>query len=225
MDRRELLLGSLAALPASRTLAAEAAQPLPRRDAVEVAFVVGPGANVIDVAGPWEVFQDVRCRENGTERTPFRLSIVGESREPVAFSGGLGVRPNFAFADAPAPNVIVVPAQTPSASGLAWIRANSPGADMTMSICTGAFVLGACGLLNGLSATTHHEYWDRFARAFPSVRLERGGRFVDNGRVATAAGLTSGIDLALHVVARYFGAATAQATTRYLEHVQTTFKA
>lgn len=87
-----------------------------------------------------------------------------------------------------------------------------------MSVCTGAFQLARVGLLDGLPATTHHDFWDAFEKEFPKVRLQRGPRFVDNGRVATAGGLTSGIDLALHVVGRYFGEETAARTAAYMEH-------
>jgi len=87
-----------------------------------------------------------------------------------------------------------------------------------MSVCTGAFQLAHVGLLDGLPATTHHDFWDEFAKEFPKVDLKRGLRFVDNGRVATAGGLTPGIDMALHIVGRYFGADAATATARYMEH-------
>ena len=87
-----------------------------------------------------------------------------------------------------------------------------------MSVCTGAFKLAQVGLLAGLPATTHHDFWDRFAREFPDVELRRGLRFVDNGRIATAGGLTSGIDMALHVVARYYGTEVAATTARYMEY-------
>ena len=87
-----------------------------------------------------------------------------------------------------------------------------------MSVCTGAFQLGRAGLLKGLKATTHHQFWDEFQSEFPDVALQRGLRFVDNGRIATAGGLTSGIDMALHVVARYFGDEVAAATAGYMEH-------
>lgn len=70
----------------------------------------------------------------------------------------------------------------------------------------------------GLPATTHHDFWDRFAREFPDIDLKRGVRFVDNGRIATAGGLTSGLDMALHIVARYFGDEVAATTARYMEH-------
>ena len=87
-----------------------------------------------------------------------------------------------------------------------------------MSVCTGAFKLARAGLLKGIPVTTHHDYWDDFARQYPDIELRRGMRYVDSGRVASAGGLTSGIDLALHIVERYFGKVAAEATAVYMEH-------
>jgi transcriptional regulator GlxA family with amidase domain len=87
-----------------------------------------------------------------------------------------------------------------------------------MSVCTGAFQLARAGLLAGIAATTHHDFWDKFAKEFPDIELKRGVRFVDSGRIATAGGLTSGIDMALHVVERYYGVDVAETTARYMEH-------
>jgi transcriptional regulator GlxA family with amidase domain len=86
-------------------------------------------------------------------------------------------------------------------------------------VCTGAFVLGHAGLLAGKRATTHHDFHDRFAAQFPDVKLERGVRFVEGApNLATAGGLTSGIDLALRVVERYFGRDVAERTANYMEY-------
>jgi transcriptional regulator GlxA family with amidase domain len=85
-------------------------------------------------------------------------------------------------------------------------------------VCTGAFVLAATGLLDGRKATTHHEFLDSFAEKFPNVQLERGRRFVDNGKFITAGGLTSGIDAALHVVTRYYGSEFATQVAEYMEY-------
>jgi transcriptional regulator GlxA family with amidase domain len=102
---------------------------------------------------------------------------------------------------------------------LAWLKKTSATADLVMSVCTGAFVLGEAGLLAGKRATTHHDFHDRFAERFPDVKLERRLRFVESApNLATAGGLTSGIDLALHVVERYFGRETAQRTAAYMEY-------
>lgn len=92
-------------------------------------------------------------------------------------------------------------------------------------MCTRAFALATAGLLKGRPATTHHLFLDRFAREFPDVRVQRGLRFVESGRIATAGGLTSGIDLALHVVERYFGRDVAQATASYMEYQSAAWKA
>ena len=87
-----------------------------------------------------------------------------------------------------------------------------------MSVCTGAFVLAKTGLLNGKSATTYHGAFERFAMQFPDVQLKRGARFVENGNLATAGGLSSGIDLALRVVERYYGREVARKTAYNMEY-------
>jgi transcriptional regulator GlxA family with amidase domain len=219
MKRREFLETSLAAATAAAAPAIrKQIAPLPRRERVRVAFLLGPDTNVIDTAGPWEVFQDVMVMNGGEHTNPFELVTVAPSREPLSMTAGLMVIPRHTLADIPQPHVIVVPAQKADDAARTWLRNAAAGADLVMSVCTGAFQLARAGLLEGLGATTHHAYLDDFAREFPGIRLERGARFVDNGKVATAAGLTSGIDLALHVTARYFGVETARATARYLEH-------
>lgn len=193
-------------------------EPLPERRTVKVAFFVGEGTNVIDTAGPWEVFQDAAVDGLIGHRNPFELYTVGPSEQILTFTGGLKVKPHYSIENAPQPNVIVVPAQSATDTTRAWLRTAAAKTDVTMSVCTGAFQLARVGLLDGAAATTHHDFWDAFAKEFPKIELRRGLRFVDNGRVATAGGLTSGIDMALHIVARYFGDDTAAATARYMEY-------
>jgi transcriptional regulator GlxA family with amidase domain len=193
----------------------------PANRAIPVAIVVTEGANVIDFAGPWEVFQDTA--RPGSEQPAFRLFTVSETRHPVRLTGGLTVVPDFAFDDAPAPAVVVVGAQGRSEPLLQWLRRISGAADtdVLMSVCTGAFKLADAGLLEGKHATTHHDFFDEFARRYPAVTLERGHRFVQSGpHLFTAGGLTSGIDLALHIVALYYGDATARQVAQYMEYRQ-----
>ena len=220
MKRRNFVLTSIAASlgALSHVHGAPSVQPLPRRDRIRVAFMLGTNTNVIDTAGPWEVFQDVMVMKGSTHTNPFELATIGPSREPLTMTAGLKVTPRFTFADAPPANVVVVPAQGADDAARRWLKEYAADADLVMSVCTGAFQLARTGLLDGLAATTHHDFWDDFAREFPAVKLQRGPRFVDNGRIATAGGLTSGIDLALHVVERYFDRETALATARYMEH-------
>jgi len=227
MDRRVFV--GMAALPALAALdltqprsgAKRALRP-PVTGPIDVAFLISDGATVIDFTGPWEVFQDVMLPERGrshADQMPFRLFTVAASRDPVRVTGGLQIVPDYAVADAPSPRVVVVPAMRPVPAVLDWLKKTGATADLVMSVCTGAFVLGRAGLLAGKHATTHHDFHDRFAERFPDVTLERHARFVESApNLATAGGLTSGIDLALHVVERYFGRDAARRTAAYMEY-------
>ena len=188
-----------------------------RADEISVAFLVGDSVNVIDTAGPWEVFQDVML-EGGGHTHGFSMFTVGPSTSPLRATGGLKLVPEYDYAGAPPAKVLVVPAHRASGATLDFLRSRRQSADLIMSVCTGAFVLGRAGLLDGLTATTHHDFWDDFERSFPKVRLQRGPRFVEHDRVATAGGLTSGIDLALRGVERYYGRNAAGATATYMEY-------
>jgi transcriptional regulator GlxA family with amidase domain len=190
--------------------------PMPQSGIIRVAFLIGPHVNVIDVAGPWETFQDAGAGTGGS--SPFRLFTVAPSKKTVHATAGLKLVPHHTYRNAPQPNVIVVPAHHWTSATLRFLRLRSPKTDLVMSVCTGAFILAEAGLLANRTATTHHDFFDEFESSFPSVRLVRGERFVEHDRVATAAGLTSGIDLALRVVERYLGRKTAAGTARYMEH-------
>jgi putative intracellular protease/amidase/YHS domain-containing protein len=189
----------------------------PDKGQISVAFLISNGAVVIDFCGPWEVFQDAMIP--GREEMPFRLYTVAETKKPIRTSGGMQIVPDYTIQNAPPPKVIVIPAQSePSPAVLEWIRKSSKTTDVTMSVCTGAFVLAKTGLLNGKSATTYHGAFGRFAMQFPNVQLKRGARFVENGNLATAGGLSSGIDLALHVVERYYGRDVARKAAYNMEY-------
>jgi putative intracellular protease/amidase/YHS domain-containing protein len=189
----------------------------PDKGQIPVAFLISDGAVVIDFCGPWEVFQDVMIP--GRPEMPFHLYTVAEAKKPIRTSGGMQIIPDYTIQNAPPPKVIVIPAQSePSPAVLEWIRNSSKTTDVTMSVCTGAFVLAKTGLLNGKSATTYHGAFERFAMTFPAVHLKRGARFVENGNLATAGGLSSGIDLALRVVERYYGREVARKTAYNMEY-------
>ena len=189
----------------------------PRDGLIPVAFLLSEGAVVIDFAGPWEVFSNVRVP--GPKPHPFELYTVAETTAAIHTSGGMTIVPNYSIATAPAPRIIVIPAQSePSKAVITWLRNSTRSTDVTMSVCTGAFVLAKAGLLSGKTATTHHSAYAELAMAFPDVTVKRGARFVDAGNIASSGGLSSGIDLALHVVERYFGRAVAQSTVDNLEY-------
>ena len=201
------------------TAVAEANKLTPPADgSIPVAFAISRGATMIDFAGPWEVFQDVMLKGPNGHRIAFNLYTVSEKTEAIEASAGMKIVPDYTFDTAPPPKVIVIPAQAGSPALHAWLRKVVDSTDVTMSVCTGAFQLGKAGLLAGKEATTHHEFFEQFAKAFPDVKLKRGLRFVENEKISTAGGLTSGIDLALRVVERYFGRETAEQTAAYMEY-------
>jgi len=230
MNRRDLFrrttaAAAIAAIPAAASAGSPTASvanpgtPLqpPAAGPIRVAFLLSDDAVVIDFAGPWEVFDNVAIP--GTQDNAFQLYTVAATTAPIKASGGMTIVPTYTYTTAPAPQVIVIPAQgEPMAAALDWIRQASGAADLTMSVCNGAFVLAKTGLLSGRTATAYHGSYKQFAMQFPDIQLVRGVRFVESGKVATAGGLSSGIDLALHVVERYFGRAVATHTAYILEY-------
>jgi len=210
----------------SSTLQTGSLKP-PPTGKINVAFLVSESADVMDIAGPWEVFHDAMLTTKGKPWheadgddmvMPFNVYTVSDSLKPVE-ANGLTIAPNYSFDNAPKPQIIVIPAQAGrSAAQKAWLLANSAAADETMSVCTGASILAEYGLLDGQTATTHHAYLQSMQKQYPAVHFVSGTRYVENGKIATAGGLTSGIDLAIHIVARYYGNEVAQVSADFLEH-------
>jgi transcriptional regulator GlxA family with amidase domain len=190
--------------------------------AIPVAIVLTEDAVVIDFGGPYEAFRVAKVADaSGKEVRPFKLYTVGDAKKPVRLSGGMTAIPDYTFDDAPTPRVVVVGAQKGSRKMSKWLEkvAADKSTDVLMSVCTGAYQLADIGLLDGKPATTHHSYFDDFAQRFPKVQLQRGPRFVrSDAHILTSGGLTSGIDLALHVVELYYGPAISKKTAEYLEY-------
>lgn len=171
-----------------------------------VGIVLFPQVEVLDFAGPYEVFA---CSTNAKGKAQFRVHTLAAVRE-VECSGGLRVRPDYLFDKAPGLDIIVVPGgpgarqhrrQKP-VLGFLRERVETP-ADIA-SVCTGSFLLAAAGLLDGLEATTHSARLDSFAKVFPKVKVKED-KIVDQGRIITAGGVSSGIDLALYLLEKYYG--------------------
>jgi putative intracellular protease/amidase/YHS domain-containing protein len=189
---------------------------LPSSGIIPVAFPISDGAVVIDFSGPWEVFQDATAMD---AKGGFQLYTVAEKSDPIRSSGGMMIVPNYTFENAPPPKVIVIAAQSGVTEAmLRWIRESTKNADVTMSVCTGAFVLAKTGLLSGKAATTHHNAYTDLAMQYPDIHVKRGYRFVEEGKLATSGGLTSGMDLAFRVVERYYGREKAENTALDMEY-------
>lgn len=197
-----------------------------------VAFVLSERFNMIDFAGPWEVFGDAGIVPRGKrweerERL-FTRYTVSDSTQPIKSGGSDGpiLIPAYTFANAPKPDIVVVGAQSSNSPALlAWLRKLNTEGSTIMAVCVGAAKLARAGLLDNLSATTHHEYLEEFREDFPKTRWQSNRRYVRSTEtVYTAGGLTSGIDLALHLVAKYYGDSAAKGTADYMEYYSDKWK-
>ena len=187
------------------TLVEQGAATAAADDRKKVALLVFTGVQIIDFTGPYEIFGVAG----------FDVYTVGETKDPITTAMGMTVVPRYSFADAPQPDVLVVPGggilgAMKNEATKQWIVKTSGKAPYTMSVCNGAFLLANAGLLDGLTATTTSSRIDQLRSQYPKIHVVDDRRFVDNGRIITAAGLSSGIDGALHVVARIKGEGEAQ---------------
>jgi putative intracellular protease/amidase len=173
----------------------------------KVAILIFDGVQIIDYTGPYEIFG----------AADFDVYTVARTKNPVTTTMGMTVVPKFSFGDAPPPDVLVIPGggvrgvETDSVT-LDWIRNTSGHTSTTMSVCNGAFILARAGLLDGLSATTTNGNLAALREQFPRVTVVDDKRYVDNGKIITTAGLSAGIDGALHVVSRIQGIGAAEQT-------------
>ena len=186
-----------------------------------VAILIFPEVEVLDFAGPFEVFA-VTDELRGYDT--FNTVTVAGAPGSVRARNGLKVVPDFTLENCPAPHVLVVPggagtrALMRQPALLEWIRIRARTAEVVMSVCSGALVLAQAGLLDGLRVTTHHELLDLLAQTAPRAIVDGSKRFHDNGKVLTAAGISAGIDCSLHVVGRLLGGAAGAATATYMEY-------
>jgi len=192
----------------------------------QVGILVFPEVEVLDFAGPFEAFSVTRLNEERRYETgsPFAVSLVAESLEPVRASGGLRVLPDYRLEECPALRILVVPGgmgtrvEVNNAKLIDWIRRQAAGAELVTSVCTGSFLLARAGLLDGRTATTHWRSLDRFEGDFPAVVVDRDQHVVTGDRILTSAGVSAGIDMALRVVARLHGETVARSSARHMEY-------
>ncbi len=186
-----------------------------------VAILVFEDVEVLDFCGPFEVFS---VAGGFTDPPGFRVVTVAERPGPVLTGGGLSINPHHGLADCPRPDLLLVPGgqgtrrEMHNATLTDWIKKRSQGAELILSVCTGALLLARSGLLDKLEATTHHGAIDLLRQVAPQTRVHADRRFVDNGRVICSAGIAAGIDMSLHVVARLLGREVADRTARHMEY-------
>lgn len=186
-----------------------------------VAILLFDEVEVLDFAGPFEVFA-VTDELGG--HAVFNVCTVAENIGTIRARNGLKVIPDYSRESCPPPHVLVVPggfgtrALLHKPALLEWLRHRAARAELVLSVCTGSLVLGQAGLLDGLRVTTHHACLDLLRTTAPRAEVVAGERFIDNGRIVTAAGISAGIDAALHVVTRLVGAEAADRTARHMEY-------
>ena len=187
-----------------------------------VAIVIFEDVEVLDFAGPFEIFSVTGMRdENGP---PFNVYTVAERADPVHAHNNLIVTPNYTLQGCPTPDVLVVPGglgarvEMRNEGLLQWVREQDQRTELTTSVCTGALILATSGLLAGRSATTHFGSYDLLQELSPTTTVVRGVRYVDEGRLLTSAGIQAGMDMSLHIVARLAGLEAARNTARMIEY-------
>jgi transcriptional regulator GlxA family with amidase domain len=195
-------------------------------DRKAVGILIFPDVEVLDFAGPFEVFSVTRLTEERrrSDTSPFDVFLVAETADAVVTTGGMRVLPEFTIENCPPLEVLVAPGgwgtreQANNARLIQWIRDRAPQTKTVTSVCTGSFLLGAAGLLEGHRATTHWRSLDRMCDTFPGIKVEGKLHVVEEGNIITSAGISAGIDMALRVVARYHGETIARATARHMEY-------
>jgi transcriptional regulator GlxA family with amidase domain len=191
-----------------------------------VGVLIFPDVEVLDFAGPFEVFSVTRLDEERRriDPSPFDVFLVAENAAPVGAAAGMRVMPEHTLQSCPALEILVIPggwgtrAQANNGTLIEWIRDRAKRTPTVTSVCTGSFLLGAAGLLEGRRATTHWGSLDRMVDTFPAIKVERNLHVVEEGNLLTSAGISAGIDMSLRVVARYYGDTVARATARYMEY-------
>lgn len=186
-----------------------------------LAIILFNDAEVLDFCGPFEVFS---VASQQTDPPAFDVITVAEERKPIVARNGLSVNPDHTLADCPKPDVLLVPGGFGARNEMhndvliEWIERTARDAELVLSVCTGAFLLGRAGLLDGLDVTTHHGGFELLREIVPTAVVHKDRRFVDNGKIITSAGIAAGIDMSLHVVERLHGRDVAEATASHMEY-------
>jgi len=191
-----------------------------------VGIVLFNDIEVLDFCGPFEVFSATRLNEEKrrAEPSPFEVSLISETLSHVTTTGGMKVIPQYSFENCPTIDILVVPGgwgtrkELKNPVMIEWLRKQAAYVETLTSVCTGSMLLGFAGLLDGLHATTHWRSLDWMRESFPEVSVEYEQHVVMDGRVFTSAGISAGIDMALQVVARYYGEDIAKATAKHMEY-------
>ena len=195
-----------------------------------IAILAFDGVEALDFAGPFEVFTTAtrmarRIAPAATEgAAAWQVDCVARTMAPVQARAGMRLLPSLDFAQCSAADLLVVPGGVVDEAAAcpatrAWVEQIAAGSSaITASVCTGAFILAASGVLTSGRATTHWEDIDALRRQYPALQVQADVRFIDRGRLLTSAGISAGIDMSLHLVQRLAGLALAERTARQMDY-------
>lgn len=188
-------------------------QQLSEDKKITVCFYLYDGVEVLDFAGPMEVFS----------YAGFKIITVAKTKSPLLSQGILKIIPDYSIKDAPQTDIFAVfggsdEVATDDPEVISWIKSRDSATKNFFSVCTGAFILGKAGLLDQLTVTTFHKSIINLQKAVPKAKVLQNVRYVDNGRVLTTAGISAGIDGALHLVAKLRGKKVAEAIAKQIEY-------
>ena len=190
-----------------------------------VGILIFDEVEVLDFCGPFEVFSVSRPDGvKGDEDRLFQVFTVAEEDKTIKCRGGLLVEPHYTINDVPPLDLIVVPGgqgtrrERHNQTLLDWIETQNKQTELTLSVCTGAFLLAERGILDGKKATTHWGSIDFMRETYPQVEILESTRYVDEGRIVTSAGISAGVDMSLHVVETLHGREVAAWTARRMEY-------
>jgi transcriptional regulator GlxA family with amidase domain len=185
------------------------------------------GVEVMDFAGPYEVFTATNLN---APHQYFDVFTVGEQKGDVPTSNGLIVKADYDFSDCPQADVLVIPGGNVRPELVSndtiskWIESQNRNTEITFSVCNGAMLLAKAGLLKGLSATTHHCFYDKLSEIDSTINVVQKIRYVDTGKIISSAGISAGIDAALHIVLRIFGEEVVSHAIDIMEYESTAYK-
>jgi transcriptional regulator GlxA family with amidase domain len=193
-----------------------------KRYTKNVAILIYDGVEILDFAGPAEVFKMAASFGASDQQDAFNVYTVASTKKPIVSQGFIDVIPDYSVAEAPAADIIVLPGGSGEVrkdqAVMNWIKTAGQSSEHILTVCTGAFLAGEAGFLEGIEATTYYRAVPGLARRFQNTKVHPGRRFVDNGKMITTAGVSAGIDGSLHLVARLLGRYVADRTAEYMEY-------
>lgn len=190
---------------------------------LKVGILLFNEVEVLDFAGPFEVFSATDAKEN--EPKPFEVMTITQDGDRIRTTGGLTVLPGYSFQTCPKLDILIIPggigARTVEAFNhvlLDWVRQKAQETTCLATVCTGAFILAELGMLDGKKATTHWASIDRLRQTYPHITVLENVKFVDEGHILTAAGISAGLELSFHLVEKILGTDAARRTARRMEY-------